>query len=207
MAHRQFLMAAGVFEAGVLGAAFLGGWLAGVNPTEGLQVRGKDALLGLAASVPMLLMLAICMLSRSAGMEQNRKFLRETIGGYLAQSSFFDLCLLAVLAGVCEEIFFRGFLYGWIGNWNPVLGVMLCNLLFALAHAVTPLYAMITGFLGLYLTALVAVDATPNLLIPIVAHAAYDLVAFGVVLRDYRRNQALTDSRVDKDVNGGELRR
>ncbi len=195
-----------MFEAGLLGAAFAGGWLVGVNPTEGLQIRFEDFLLGLAASIPMLLMLAICMLSRSAGMEQIRKFLREAIGGYLAQSSLFDLCLLAVLAGVCEEVFFRGFLYGWVGGWNPVLGVMLCNLLFAAAHAVTPMYALLTGFLGLYLTALVAVDATPNLLIPIVAHAVYDLVAFGVVLRDYRQHQAESETRDDEHVDGGERR-
>ncbi|MEY2724871.1 MAG: hypothetical protein RLZZ458_738 [Planctomycetota bacterium] len=200
-------MAAGIFEAGLLGAAFAGGWLVGVNPTAGLQIRGEDALLGLAASIPMLLLLAVCMVSRSAGMEQIRKFLRDAIGGYLARSSFFDLVLLALLAGVSEEVFFRGFLYGWIGGWNPVLGVLVCNLLFALAHAVTPMYALLTGFLGLYLTALVAVDATPNLLIPIVAHAVYDLIAFGVVLRDYRHHESSSGDAGNADGPDGEHRR
>ena len=183
-------------------AAFAGGWLTGVNPTSGLVWRGDDAVLGIAASFPMLLVLTACMLSRSTGMQQIRVFLRDSIGELLFRCSLLDLFLLSVLAGVCEEVFFRGFLYGWIGGWNPVLGVMLTNLLFALAHAVTPLYALLTGFLGLYLTALLAIDATPNLLIPIVAHTAYDFVAFFVVLRDYRRHLAAgvnSDAVDDKD--------
>ncbi|MEY3174798.1 MAG: hypothetical protein RLZZ436_2712 [Planctomycetota bacterium] len=145
-------------------------------------------LLGLLASVPMLLMLAVCLLSRSTEMTRIRQFLRDSIGVYLAQSSWLDLLLLAVLAGVCEEIFFRGFLYSWISNWNPILAVLLSNLLFAAAHAVTPLYALLAGFLGLYLTSLISIDATPNLLIPIIAHALYDLIAFGIVIHDYRRH-------------------
>ncbi|MFM7058998.1 MAG: lysostaphin resistance A-like protein [Planctomycetota bacterium] len=141
----------------------------------------------------MLVMLAVCMLSQSSGMVQIRRFLRDTVGIYLARCSWIDLFLLAVLAGVCEEIFFRGFLYSWIACWNPVLAVMLSNLLFALAHAVTPLYALLAGFLGLYLTALMAVDPTPNLLIPILAHTLYDLIAFAVVISDYRRHAAQRD--------------
>lgn len=141
----------------------------------------------------MLLMLAACMLSKSSGMAQIRSFLRDTVGVYLARCSWADLVLLAVLAGVCEEVFFRGFVYSWIALWNPVLAVMLSNLLFALAHAVTPLYALLAGFLGLYLTALISVDPTPNLLIPVIAHALYDLIAFAVVVSDYRRHSARQD--------------
>lgn len=193
LTHRQFLAAAGLFEAGLLVLAFGGGWLTEVNPTAMLTLRGDDALLGLLASIPMLLMLTICMLSRSSGMAQIRSFLRDSAGVYLVRCSWADLFLLAVLAGVCEEIFFRGFLYAWISHWNPVLAVMMSNLLFALAHAVTPLYALLAGFLGLYLTALVSVDATPNLLIPVIAHALYDLIAFAVVIHDYRRHADRAD--------------
>jgi membrane protease YdiL (CAAX protease family) len=182
LTHGQFLISAGIFEGALLLIAFVAGWVTGTNPTLWLQWRSEDFVLGLAATLPMLALLAICMLSRSSGMLQIRKFLRETIGVFLARCRLIDLILLALLAGVCEEIFFRGFLYAWVA-------VMLTNLLFGLAHAVTPVYAMLAAFLGLYLTALVASDSTPNLLIPITAHTLYDLVAFYVIIRDCRRHE------------------
>lgn len=139
------------------------------------------------ATGPMLIFLLVCFLSRSNAMLQVRSFLRSSIGPYLSACRWIDLVLLAMLAGICEEIFFRGFLFLWIHPWNAVLAVLITNVLFGLAHAVTPLYAMLAAFLGLYLTALVAVDPTPNLLIPITAHSLYDLIAFTAVIWDYRR--------------------
>jgi membrane protease YdiL (CAAX protease family) len=136
----------------------------------------------------MLILLLICFLSRSKGMLQVREFVRDTIGPYLDECRWIDIVLLALLAGVCEEAFFRGFLFLWIQNWNQMLAVLITNLLFGLAHAVTPLYVVLAAFLGLYLTAFMVVDPTPNLLIPITAHSLYDLIAFAVVLWDYRRH-------------------
>ncbi len=197
LTHAQFLISAGVFEGGMLAVAFAVGWIVGIDPTAMLRWNSRDFLFGLAATIPMLLLLVICMLSSSAGMTQIRKFLRDTIGVFLVQCRPLDLVLLALLAGVCEEIFFRGFLYAWISDWNPVLAVMVTNLLFGLAHAVTPVYAMLAAFLGLYLTALVAADSTPNLLIPLTAHSLYDLIAFYVVIYDYRRHEQQRDSQLE----------
>lgn len=190
MTQSQFLQSAAIFEGVLLLVAFVSGWMTGVGPTDKLYWSWNDFLLGLLATVPMLLFLAICYLSPSAAMRQIRSFLREFIGPYLNRCRGIDLLLLALLAGVCEEVFFRGFLFLWLNTWNSVIAVMVSNLLFAAAHAVTPVYAMLAGFLGLYLTALLAADPTPNLLIPIIAHTLYDLVAFVVVLRDYRKHAA-----------------
>lgn len=187
MTQQQFLMGAGVFEGAILFVAFVGGWLTGFHPTAKLYWSAQDFGLGVLATGPMLIMLLICFLSRSKGMLQVREFVRETIGPYLSESRWIDIVLLALLAGVCEEAFFRGFLFLWIQEWNQVLAVLITNLLFGLAHAVTPVYVMLAAFLGLYLTALMAADPTPNLLIPITAHSLYDLIAFIVVIWDYRR--------------------
>jgi len=189
MTQSQFLTSAGTFEGAVLFVAFVGGWLTGVNPTAKLSWSMTDFGIGLLATGPMLILLAICVLSRSKGIVQVREFVRDSIGPYLSECRWYDIVLLAMLAGICEEAFFRGFLFLWIQQWNPVLAVMITNLLFGLAHAVTAVYAMLAAFLGLYLTALMAADPTPNLLIPITAHSFYDLIAFMVVIRDYR-NQA-----------------
>ncbi len=203
MTHVQFLTSGGIFEGVLLVIAFIGGWLTGVNPTLWLSWTLSDLLMGLLATVPMLIMLAISLLVPSNGMKQIRRFLRQSVGHYLVQCRPLDIFLLSVLAGVCEEILFRGFFFQWISQWNFMLAVLITNLLFALAHSITPMYALLAAFLGLYLTALVGVDKSPNLLIPIIAHTLYDFVAFYVVIFDTRRNANLDeDEEVDEQGDG-----
>lgn len=191
MTLSQFLLGAAVFEGLLLLIAFVIGGMAGFSPTSQLHWSVEDFILGLSATVPMLLLLAVCFLSSARGLMAIRTFLRETLGPFLGRCRLIDLFLLALLAGVCEEVLFRGLIYFWIRDWNPMLAVVISNLLFGMAHAITPLYALLAAFLGLYLTALLAVDATPNLLIPMTAHTAYDFVGFLIVVWDYRRQQAL----------------
>lgn len=205
MTHVQFLTSGGIFEGVLLLIAFGAGWLTGVNPTLWLSWSVEDALLGLAATIPMLVALAISLLVPSNGMRQIRKFLRQSVGNYLVQCKPLDIFLLSVLAGVCEEILFRGFFFQWISQWNFMLAVLITNLLFALAHSLTAMYALIAAFLGLYLTALVGVDKSPNLLIPIVAHTLYDFVAFYVVIFDTRRNAHLDEQEDDAADDEGEV--
>ncbi|MCA9066521.1 MAG: CPBP family intramembrane metalloprotease [Planctomycetaceae bacterium] len=184
----QFLISAGIVEGGLLLVAFGGGWLTGCGPLDRLEFNARDLGLGVLATFPMLVLLVICLVSKSSGMLAVRRLVRNLVGPILHRCRMIDIVLLALLAGICEEAAFRGFLYFWIERWNPFLAVFIVNLLFAAAHAVTPTYALLSGFLGLYLTALVASDATPNLLIPITAHALYDFAAFLVVRADYRRH-------------------
>lgn len=184
----QFLIGAGLFEGALLLVAFVLGLVVDVHPTAELIWSWQDFGAGLLATVPMLLFLAACFLSNANGLRQIRDFLRETLGPLLDRCRMVDILFLALLAGICEEVLFRGLLYQWIRAWNATLAILVCNLLFAVAHSITPLYAMLAGFIGLYLSALMTVDSTPNLLIPMTAHAAYDFVAFLVVLWDYRRS-------------------
>lgn len=199
MTHVQFLTSGGIFEGVLLVIAFIGGWLTGVNPTLWLSWSPQDLLMGLLATVPMLIMLAISLLVPSKGMQQIRRFLRQSVGHYLVQCRPLDIFLLSVLAGVCEEILFRGFFFQWISHWNFMMAVLITNLLFALAHSITPMYALLAAFLGLYLTALVGIDKSPNLLIPIIAHTLYDFVAFYVVIFDTRRNAHLDEDEDDHE--------
>ena len=198
ISHPQFLISAAAFEGILLLVAFVLGWLMNCHPTAKLEWSWSDLRLGLLATIPMLLLLTICFLSTAKGIMAIRVFLRETMGPLLNRCNLLDLFLLALLAGLCEEILFRGFLYFLIEPWNAMLAVVISNLLFGAAHAITPFYAMLAAFMGLYLTALLAADPTPNLLIPITAHTVYDFVAFLVVVRDYRcwrRNQRDESSR------------
>ena len=184
----QFLIGAGLFDGALLLVAFALGVVVDVHPTAELIWSWQDFGVGLLATVPMLFLLVACFLSKANGLRQIREFLRETLGPLLDRCRIVDILFLALLAGICEEVLFRGLLYQWIRAWNATLAILVCNLLFAVAHSITPLYAMLAGLIGLYLTALMTGDSTPNLLIPMTAHAAYDFVAFLVILWDYRRS-------------------
>ena len=189
LTHSQFLTSVGIFEGALLAVAFLGGWIFDCPATATLSWSLQDLGLGLLATVPMLVMLVICLMSQSEAMKKVRAFQRETVGHLLDECRWYDIVLLALLAGVCEEVLFRGFLYLWLARFNSVLAVLISNLAFGAAHAATQLYFILAAFLGLYLTALIAVDPTPNLLIPITAHTVYDIAAFAAVLYDYRKHR------------------
>jgi membrane protease YdiL (CAAX protease family) len=83
---------------------------------------------------------------------------------------------LALMAGVAEEALFRGLLQEGLAGplgWLPAL--LLASALFGVVHWLTGLYALLAGAVGLYLGGLYLL--TGNLLVPIVVHALYDVVA------------------------------
>ncbi|MHA7873533.1 MAG: CPBP family intramembrane glutamic endopeptidase, partial [Hyphococcus sp.] len=83
---------------------------------------------------------------------------------------------MAIGAGVCEELLFRGVLQTWINGFAPVLiAIIVSNVVFGLLHMRTAMYAVIAGCVGAYFGALYAL--TDNLLTAIVAHGLYDAVA------------------------------
>ena len=185
----QFLTGATVFEGGLLLVAFLLGWLVDISPTEQLAWSWEDFGLGVAATVPMLLFLAAGWLSKLNGMQQIREMVRDLLGPFLVRCRLIDMLFLALLAGVCEEVLFRGLVYAFIDQWSNTLAVIVSSVIFALAHAITPFYTVFAGVMGLYLCALIAMDQSPNLLIPMTAHTLYDFVGILLIAHDYRKSQ------------------
>jgi hypothetical protein len=100
----------------------------------------------------------------------------------LAGSSLFEIAGLSALAGLGEEMLFRGVVQPAIAGlfdppWAPWLGLAGASVLFGLAHAVTRAYVILAALVGAYLGGLWLL--TENLLVPVVAHALYD---FGAIL-------------------------
>lgn len=94
----------------------------------------------------------------------------------------FNIAIMAVAAGVCEELMFRGVMQTWISGFAPLaVAVAAPNLLFGVLHMRTVLYAVIAGLVGVYLGVLYA--ATGDLLAPVVAHGVYDLIALAYTRR------------------------
>jgi membrane protease YdiL (CAAX protease family) len=178
----SFLRMAGILEGGVvLVALLLAAWL-DLWPLQTIHFNGQDALWGSVAIVPMLLLFFA-----ARGL---RGLVVELLGQPLSLCTWYDLLLVAALAGFGEELLFRGVLQPWIGRGHPLAGLIGANLIFGLLHALTPGYAALATAFGFYLSWLLAGFGEPNLLRPIVAHAAYDYVAFLLIVREYRQRAA-----------------
>ena len=93
------------------------------------------------------------------------------------------------MAGICEEFLFRGVVQPWLSAWGPLFGLVVCNLLFGLCHAITPTYFLFATLMGVYLSMTLWCTTEPNLFVPVCCHSLYDLVAFVVVRNSYRAYQ------------------
>jgi len=82
--------------------------------------------------------------------------------------------LVSIIAGVCEEIIFRGFLYWQLQQYMPVyLAFILTNVLFGLGHAGTKLKnALMTFVLGIIFSTVYVL--TESLWSAIVLHIIVD---------------------------------
>ena len=136
-----------------------------------------DVFVGLVAVAPLAALLRWFMKTAwppLAGFRESQlKFFAE-IGFRLSRPRIFTL---AIIAGIGEELIFRGVLQEVIDRrFGIVAAILLTNLVFGLLHARTPLYAAIAAMVGGYFSLLYA--ATGSLIAPIIAHAVYDFIAF-----------------------------
>jgi membrane protease YdiL (CAAX protease family) len=106
----------------------------------------------------------------------------ERIGPLFAGASPGELALVAALAGVGEEVLFRGVLQEALAlrlpTWAAIVGA---GLLFGAAHWVSHTYAALAAVVGCYLGAVYHLTGT--LAAPILTHASYDLVALLMLAR------------------------
>jgi membrane protease YdiL (CAAX protease family) len=174
------------FEAGLILVAWLLGWLLGHKPLDSLHWSVSGFLMGPVATLPMLAAFFLLLRSRFRAIERIRRLFDEIALPFFGAYTWFDLTVLSLLAGIGEEMLFRGVaqaaLDHWLGPW-PALA--LARLLFGMLHALTPAYAILASLAGAYLG--VVWLATGNLLVVIEAHSLYDFIALSYLLRDARR--------------------
>lgn len=185
-----FLNIAALTEGGLIAAAFILGWVAGIDPMADLYWDWADAGLGLLAACPLLLLFSISYRFPIGPLIRIKRILVESLGPSLAACRWYELVLLAAVAGFSEELFFRGLLQPWFGKLGTAAGLIGSNLLFGLAHCVTFTYFLLAGVVGVYLGLLLHATAEPNVLAPMVTHGVYDFVAFLVIVHTVRKNSA-----------------
>ncbi len=180
---RRFLLVGviGELSLGAVGAALA--WLGLGRPFPFRMGGGAVAvLLGFAAACPPALLVALALRegrrvpALRRGLETLIERLRPVLGTVLRDLPWWGISLLSLAAGFGEEILFRGVLQPWIGLY-------LASLIFGLLHALSLGFFLFATAMGLYLGGLY--HASGALLVPILAHAVYDVFALYMLRRFY----------------------
>jgi membrane protease YdiL (CAAX protease family) len=183
----HFFKTACVFEAALIVVALLLGWIADINPVALLYFSEPAIAIGVFGTMPLFLLFLAMEYLPQKSLATIRNLLLRTLAPNLHQRHWTDLLLLATIAGVSEELLFRGVIQPWIAvSWGYTAGLWVSNIIFGLVHAITPLYALLVTFVGIYLSLSMTVAEENNLLIPIIIHSLYDFLAFIALMRLYR---------------------
>lgn len=174
----DFLGMAVLFEGSLIGIASALGWWFKVDPLAQLAWDGQGVIWGLAATAPMIGLFLTANRFPIGPLRTIRQFLHEALGPSLVVCRWHDLLLVAIVAGIGEELLFRGVL-------QPLMGRLWSNVVFGLLHFITLPYALLAGLMGGYLGWLL--DQSDNILAPIITHGLYDFLAFLVVAREFRK--------------------
>ncbi|WP_374090656.1 lysostaphin resistance A-like protein [Methylomicrobium lacus] len=187
---RDFFIKACCFEASLILVAIVLGWMAGIDPFAKLFYSEAALLYGILGTLPMVLFFHWAERRQEDSFQKVRRLLLETLGPSLYRRHWADLFMLAAIAGLSEEILFRGVVQPWLeAAWGMRAALLGCNILFGLAHAVTPLYTLLAFLIGLYLSGAMDYGGTRNLLTPVLIHALYDFWAFAALVRAYKRER------------------
>ncbi len=174
------------FEGGILVLALVAGWLLHRPVLQLIEPSRSAAVLGLAATVPLLLLLAWSLRSNLPALDRLRREVYDILLPAFANCGPLDVAAISLLAGFGEEALFRGLIQtGIVELAGPIPGILVASVLFGLAHMVTPTYALLAGLVGFYLGWLFL--ASHNLLLPVTVHTVYDFVALTFLIREHRR--------------------
>lgn len=153
-----------------------------MRPFERFALTWRGLAGGVAATAPLLLGLAWCLRTTWPPVVQLVRIVEQRVAPLFAGSGPVVLVVVALLAGLSEEALFRGVVQTALAAHLPLLAaVAVTAALFGVAHWITPTYAFLAGIVGAYLGALFVLSG--NLLVPVVAHALYDVVALVLLVR------------------------
>ncbi len=148
-----------IFEGGLLGLGLALDWWARQPPFAHIFVHWQAFVLGIVGTWPPLLGMWWCARSSWGSLRRLQHGVWEKIVPLFTECSSLELILIAVAAGLGEEVLFRGVIQITLADWlGPSGALLLASALFGLAHFLTPTYAALAALLGLYLGGLLIVS-------------------------------------------------
>src|SRR5262245_41295305 len=175
-ARNTIVLLAVLIEGGLVAGSLALGWLFDHRPLGRFALSVPGLLLGLAGAAPMVAMFFVIFRWPVGPLGGLKRFSEQVVRPLMAPCSLIDLVGISCLAGLGEEMLFRGLIQdlmvGPLGTWGALA---LASVLFGLLHAVSLTYAVLATLMGAYLGGLYLLSE--NLLAPVIAHALYDLIA------------------------------
>ncbi len=179
-----------LFEGGLGVVAWGLGWLSGYSPLSTIQLTWVSLIWGLLGTLPLIFALLLIEKCRATALVEIRGVVQEVLVPLFRDFSVWQIFVIALLAGVGEEILFRGFIQGGLASCltffnvpsSPIFALFVASILFGVMHPITRVYAILCMLAGLYLGGLWL--WSDNLLIPILVHAFYDFFALLYLLRN-----------------------
>lgn len=168
---------AAAFEASLAILAVGLGWLLGTKPLETLTWDPRVLGWGVAAAVPLVVILWLMVHFPWGPLRDLLRVVDELVVTMFEGASLFELAMISLMAGIGEELLFRGVVQAAFTQWTASEGaaVLAAGVIFGMIHSVTRTYAVLASLVGIYLGWLWL--ATGNVLAPIATHAVYDFVA------------------------------
>jgi uncharacterized protein len=194
MSNMSFAVTAALFEGSLAGLAVCIGGALDRPPLATFRLNSIDLGWGILATLPPLGFFWLCMKAPWRPFTRIVQALDESLIPLFCQCRMLDLAVIALLAGLGEEMLFRGIVQSWVadkvgGSYGLGIGLAFSAVIFGLMHSITPTYAILAGCIGLYLGAIWLV--TGNLLVPITIHALYDFLALAYFVQ-FRKPKAIS---------------
>jgi membrane protease YdiL (CAAX protease family) len=191
-------------EGGIAAAAVVGAWIFHIPLREQFAPWGSPlgiaVLRGLIATLPMLAAFWILVNSEVPRLRQLREQVEWLVKEMFPTGSVLQFAMVAALAGIGEELLFRGVVQTKLGDWTtPVIGLVLASFLFGLAHALSAMYFLFAIVVGAFLGWLAL--QYHDLVAPIVAHGLYDFVALVYLSKNASREKLKAAAARDANTN------
>ena len=178
----QVVYLALVFEGGLVGIALGLGWLLDAPAFAQFQLSWTGAIQGVLATLSLLLLVLCAGFLDYRPVEDLFSLSREHITRLFSDASLLDLALVAGVAGLGEEVLFRGVIQTVLATYfGPLAGVLIAAVLFGLVHSLSLAYVIGATLIGIYLGCLLL--SFDNLLVPVITHGLYDFIVLVMLLK------------------------
>jgi membrane protease YdiL (CAAX protease family) len=168
-------------EGGLAVVAIVLAWLLGPDLWAKLHWSWMDALWGILGAIPPLAIILLIDRYPFGPFRHVADISDRILRPLLKNCKWPDYFLLATLAGICEELLFRGWMQPYLAQYLPLwLSILIGGFVFGLCHLLTSTYFIIAWMISIYLAMLLV--WTDNLLVPMVTHGVYDLIAIFAVM-------------------------